>query len=148
ARFVESRSERVRRFNLVAIAEEFAQALRGELDYTTEGRNADRFRRHFAGDARVKLAAVYWPLTTRRVMVSEELIGIKINDVARLRAERYDLVAIARMGSELYMQQIFEDGFFHADPHPANLFVVGQQIGLIDFGTVGFLSNQLKDQLV
>jgi len=148
ARFVESRSERARRVNLAGVAEEFAQALRGELDYTTEGRSADRFRRHFAGDARVRLAKVYWPLTTKRVLVSEELVGIKINDVVRLRAENYDLPAIARMGTEIYMQQIFEDGFFHADPHPANLFVVGQQIALIDFGTVGYLTDQLKDQLV
>jgi ubiquinone biosynthesis protein len=148
ARFLESRSERARRANLAAIAEEFAQALRSELDYSSEGRSADRFRRHFAGDSRLRLAKVFWPLTTKRVIVSEELAGIKINDVARLRAENYDLPAIARMGTEIYMQQIFEDGFFHADPHPANLFVVGQQIALIDFGTVGYLTDQLKDQLV
>lgn len=148
ARFLESRSKRVRQFNVVALAEEFAYALHNELDYTREGRNAERFRRHFAEDTRLLIAKVHWPLTTRRVLVSEELKGYKINEVARLRAEGYDLAAIARMGTEIYMQQIFADGFFHADPHPANLFVVGQQLALIDFGTVGYLNDTLKDQLV
>ncbi len=148
ARFLESRSETARQFNLVELAEEFAYALRQELDYTSEGRNADRFRRHFADDPRLLVPKVYWHLTTKRVIVSEEIVGLKINDLVRLREEKYDLAAIARMGSELYMQQIFTDGFFHADPHPANIFIVGQQIALIDFGTVGYLSDQLKDQLV
>jgi ubiquinone biosynthesis protein len=148
ARFLENRSERVRRFNVVALAEEFAYALHNELDYTREGRNAERFRRHFAEDPRLLIAKVHWPLTTRRVLVSEELKGYKINEVARLRADGYDLAAIARMGTEIYMQQIFADGYFHADPHPANLFVVGQQLALIDFGTVGYLNDTLKDQLV
>ena len=147
-RFLESRSERARRFNVVALAEEFAYALHNELDYTREGRNAERFRRHFAEDTRLLIAKVHWPLTTRRVLVSEELKGYKINEVARLRADGYDLAAIARMGTEIYMQQIFADGFFHADPHPANLFVVGQQLALLDFGTVGYLNDTLKDQLV
>ncbi len=148
ARFLESRSQMARQFNLIELAEEFAYALRNELDYTIEGRNAERFRRHFAGDPRLLVPKVYWPLTTRRVLVSQEVVGIKINDVARLRAEKYDLSAIARMGAELYMQQIFTDGFFHADPHPANIFISGEQVALIDFGTVGFLGEQLKDQLV
>lgn len=148
ARFLESRSERARQFNLVELAEEFAFALRNELDYTSEGRNAERFRRHFANDPRLRIARVHWHLTTKRVLVSEELHGIKINDVARLREEKYDLPAIARMGTELYMQQIFTHGFFHADPHPANIFVVGEQLALLDFGTVGYLNEQLKDQLV
>jgi ubiquinone biosynthesis protein len=148
ARFLENRSERARQFNLVELAEEFSYALRQELDYTSEGRNADRFRRHFADDPRLRIAKIYWHLTTKRVIVSEELYGFKINDVARLRADNYDLVAIARMGTEIYMQQIFTDGFFHADPHPANIFIVGEQLALIDFGTVGYLTDQLKDQLV
>ncbi|MBI5876842.1 MAG: AarF/ABC1/UbiB kinase family protein [Chloroflexi bacterium] len=148
ARFVESRSERVRRLNLVKLVEEFAYALRLELDYTSEARNGDRFRKHFADDSRLLIPKVYWHLTTRRVLVSEELHGIKINDVERLAAEGYDLPAIAQMGTQIYMQQIFGDGFFHADPHPANIFVVGGQIAQIDFGTVGYLTDALKDQLV
>ena len=147
-RFLESRSETARQFNLVELVEEFAYALRNELDYTSEGRNAERFRRHFDGDPRLLVPKIYWPLSTKRVLVSAEVVGIKLNDLTRLRAEKYDLAAIARMSTELYMQQIFTDGFFHADPHPANMFVVDEQLALIDFGTVGYLSDQLKDQLV
>ncbi len=148
ARFVEGRSERARRLNLVKVVEEFAYALRHEMDYTSEARNGDRFRKHFRDDPRLLIPKVYWPLTTRRVLVLEELHGIKVNDVERLRAEGYDLPAIAQMGTQIYMQQIFRDGFFHADPHPANLFIVGSQIAQIDFGMVGYLTDALKDQLV
>jgi ubiquinone biosynthesis protein len=147
ARFLQNRSTRVSQLNLVALVEEFAFALRNELDYTSEGRNADRIRRQFGDDSRILIPKIFWSHTTRRVIVSEELHGIKLNDLNRLRAEGYDLPAVAQMGTEIYMQQIFAHAFFHADPHPANLFVVGNKIAMIDFGTMGFLSDELKTQL-
>jgi ubiquinone biosynthesis protein len=147
ARFLQSRSTRVSQLNAVALIEEFAFALRNELDYTYEGRNADRIRRQFGDDPRILIPKIFWSHTTRRVIVSEELQGFKLNDLNRLRAEGYDLPAVARMGTEIYMQQVFAHAFFHADPHPANLFVVGNQLAMVDFGTMGFLSDELKTQL-
>lgn len=148
ARFLEGRSERARQLGVVKLADEFAYALRNELDYASEARNEERFRKLFADEPRLLIPRVYWRLTTRRVLVTEEVNGIKINDLERLRAEGYDLPTIARASTEIYMRQIFRAGLFHADPHPANIFVVGGQIAQIDFGTVGYLSDAMKDQLV
>ncbi|MFQ6013834.1 MAG: ABC1 kinase family protein [Anaerolineae bacterium] len=149
ARFLEGRSELLRDYNLVEIVEEFSYALRNELDYVIEGRNADRFRRNFADDRRVVIPKVYWSLSTHRVLTLEELSGIKLNNLARLKEEGYDFSTLAEIGTTIYLKQIFVDGFFHADPHPANIFVLdGERIGLVDFGMVGYLTSGMKGALV
>jgi ubiquinone biosynthesis protein len=147
ARFLERRSEALRRYNLVAIAEEMAQALREELDYQIEGRNADRLRTNLQDDARVVVPQVYWDLTSRRVITLQYLEGIKFVEQARLVEAGYDLPAIARVVLDVYLKQVFVDGFFHADPHPANLLAVGNKIGLVDMGNVGFLAPATKELL-
>jgi ubiquinone biosynthesis protein len=147
ARFLEKRSEALRRYNLVAIAEELAQALRDELDYQIEGRNADRLRVNLRGDPRVVVPRVYWDLSSRRVITLEYLDGIKFTERERLVEAGYDLPAIARVMLDVYLHQVFVDGFFHADPHPANLLAVGERIGMVDLGNVGFLTPATKELL-
>jgi ubiquinone biosynthesis protein len=136
-------------FDPVELAGEFADALREELDYRREGRNADRFRENFAGETYLRVPRVYWEYTTRRLMVQERLRGIKIDDLAALDAAGLDRRRIALHASRLIIQEVLEDGFFHADPHPGNMLILPDEvIGLIDFGTVGFLDERDKANLI
>jgi len=136
-------------FDPVELADEFANALREELDYRREGRNADRFRENFEGETYLYVPRVYWDYTTRRLMVQERLRGIKIDDLAALDAAGYDRHRIALHASRLVIREVLEDGFFHADPHPGNLLILpGEVLGLIDFGTVGFLDERDKANLI
>jgi ubiquinone biosynthesis protein len=147
AQFLERRSEAARNYNLIEIVEELGYSLRNELDYTSEAQNIDRFYQAYADDPNIRIPRVYWEYTTRHVIVMEELDGIKLTEMDRLKREGYDLAAIAEIGTNFYMKQIFEDGFFHADPHPANIMVVDDQLVVLDFGMVAFLSKQLRDDL-
>jgi ubiquinone biosynthesis protein len=135
-------------YNVEAIAAAFATTLRAELDYLKEGRNAERLATNFAGDKSIHIPKVFWETTTSRVLTIERIHGVKIDD-SRVRAmplaERDQLAARA---TRAIAQMIFDDGFFHADPHPGNLFIESTgRIGLIDFGMVGELSERLRDQL-
>ncbi len=147
ARFLERRSSTLREYKLVEIIEEFGYTLRKELDYTTEGRNAERFRQNFQDDERVIIPRVHWDLTTQRVITLDDLQGIKLSEIEKLRREKYDLAAIAEIGADIYLKQIFVDGFFHADPHPANIIIVDERIGFVDFGMVGFITATLRKRL-
>ncbi len=147
ARFLESRSETMRDYNIVAIGQELAESLREELDYQVEGRNAERLRNNLAKDPRYRVPQVYWSLTSRRVITLEYLDGIQLNELHRLREAGYDLAELAQVGVEAYLKQVFVDGFYHADPHPANILVVGAQIGFVDFGTAGYLTPSQKGML-
>ena len=143
-RFLEGRSQAISRYHLVEIAEEFSQALRDELDYTIEGRNADRLR-SLIDDLLIPI--VYWERTTRRVITLSDLGGVTLSDIDRLKVERQDLGSIAERIVEAYLRQVFVHGVFHADPHPANILVCGDQIGLVDFGVIGHLSPRTKEDL-
>jgi ubiquinone biosynthesis protein len=147
ARFLERRSETMRDYNLVAITEELTRSIREELDYQIEGRNAERLRSNLSSDGRFKVPQVYWGLTTRRVITLEYIDGIKFNEIDRLREADYDLNSIAQVAIEGYLKQIFVDGFYHADAHPANLMVLDHQIGFLDFGNVGHLTPRQKELL-
>ena len=147
ARFLERRSATMRDYNVVAIGEELARSLREELDYQIEGRNAERLRTNLGRDPRFVVPRVYWSLTSQRVITLEYLEGIQFNQVARLREEGYDLKSITQIAVEGYLGQIFVDGFYHADPHAANIMVVGEQIGFVDFGNVGYLTPRQKELL-
>ena len=147
ARFLERRSGAVRRYTPTEIVEELGYALRNELDYMAEAQNIDRFYRAYTDHPSIRIPRVYWEYTTKRIIVMEEIEGIKLTEMDRLRREGYDLPAIAGIGTDFYLKQIFEDGLFHADPHPANLMIVGNQIAILDFGMVAFLSRRLREDL-
>jgi ubiquinone biosynthesis protein len=136
-------------YDLTELAWEFGAALRAELDYRREGRNADRFRKHFAASDIVHIPTIYWDYSSVRVLTSERLFGVKINDIPALGATGLDRERLARNSSELILQEIFKDGFFHADPHPGNFFALpGEVIGVVDFGQVVTLDRELTDNLL
>ena len=147
ARFLVQRLTIAREYQLVDLVDEFSRTLRDELDYTNEGRNTDRLRRDLQQDPRVVIPRVYWELTTPSVITLQELQGYKLTDLDLLRSQGYDLAAIADVIVDLYLQQVFVHGFFHADPHPANILVCNEQVGFVDFGMMGFLTPQTKELL-
>lgn len=123
------------------IVEDFARGLEQELDFTREAAHIDRFRHAFRDDPAVHAPYVYRSLTTERVLTMEYLHVTSLDDRLRLRAAGYDPELIAQRGAELTLKQIFVHGFFHADPHPGNLFVLpGNVVCLLDFGLVGRLA--------
>jgi ubiquinone biosynthesis protein len=147
ARFLEHRSELMRDYNVQAIAGELARSLREELDYQIEGRHAERLRSNLRRDPRFLIPQVHWSLTSRRVITLDYLDGIQFKQIAQLREAGYDLASLAQAGVEAYLKQIFVDGFYHADPHPANILVVGEQIAFVDFGVAGYLTPSQKELL-
>ena len=142
------RWESAARHDFAGLADEFAQSLRGELDYLQEGRNAERIAANFAGAADVRIPRVFWETTTSRVITLERIRGIKITDTAGLDAAGVDRRELVERATRVMAKMVFEDGFFHADPHPGNYFIEANgRIGLIDFGMVGSLNERLRDQL-
>jgi ubiquinone biosynthesis protein len=130
-------------------ADEFAMTLRDELDFTLEGRNADRMSHNFRDDPAVHIPQIYWEHTTPRVLVQEEIQGIKISDLAAIEAAGLDRRELAATCARITLVQIFKHGFFHGDPHSGNFFVEPDgTIGLIDFGQVGRLDRELREALL
>jgi len=134
--------------DLGALYREFSRTVYEELDYVAEGRNAERFARMFADDPRVKAPKIYWDYTKRRVLTLEWIDGIKISNYPAIEAAGLNRKQIADRTISSYFKQILEDGFFHADPHPGNLFVQpgpdGPIIAFVDFGMMGTVGRSLK----
>ncbi|WP_207218930.1 ABC1 kinase family protein [Pengzhenrongella frigida] len=138
-----------REYDVVGFVKDFSDTLRAELDYVQEARHAERFARQVAGDPRIHIPRVFWDRTTSRVLTLERVHGIKINDLDALDAAGIGREDLAVRAATLLCEMVFEDGFFHADPHPGNFFVEADgTIGLIDFGMVGVIGDRLREQLV
>jgi len=136
-----------REYDVRGIVREFSRTLRAELDYSREAHNAERFAAQFADRPEVLIPRVFWERTTSRVLTLERMTGIKINDLAALDAAGVDRRALARTGADIVLSMVFEHRFFHADPHPGNLFVHPDgRIALIDFGMVGEIDEELRDR--
>ena len=135
-------------YNVEAVVSTFAATLRAELDYLAEGRNAERFARNFSRDTSIHIPKIYWETTTSRVLTIERVYGLKIDDAQIAALPDADRDRLATLAAKAAAKMIFEDGFFHADPHPGNLFVEStSRIGLIDFGMVGEVDDQLRKRL-
>lgn len=148
ARLIQERTPLGELYDLPEIAEGFAFTLRAELDFRREGRNADRFRHNFADEPALYIPRVYWEYTTSRVLVLERIRGIKIGDLEALDAAGVDRHRVGEHAARIILKQVLEDGFFHADPHPGNFFVMdGAVIGAMDFGMVGHVSPALRSDL-
>jgi ubiquinone biosynthesis protein len=138
--------ERVRALDFIdatSVVDEFARQIRQELDYRLEGRNAQTFHRNFAGDPKVHVPKVYWSYTRARVLTLEWLDGTQLADVDLLPLTLEERRDLAYRVAETWMEMIFRHGFFHGDPHPANILVLDEAgaIGLVDFGAVGKLTD-------
>ncbi len=134
---------------MVGLADEFVQTLRAQLDYLQEARNAARFSANFAGDRWVQIPRVFPDLTTSRVIMLERIRGMKITDLTALDEAGLDRHALADRTALIVAKMIFEDGFFHADPHPGNFFIERPtgRVGIVDFGMVGTVDDRLRGQL-
>ena len=145
-----------KRADAPALIEEFATTSLEEIDYLHEAANAERFAAQFAEDPRVKVPAVAWERTTRRVLTLEDVTAIKVNDTAALTAAGIAPLDVANAFAEIMFDQLFIHGFFHADPHPGNLFVTPAltpgdgppwTITFVDFGMMGEVPPTLRGNL-
>jgi ubiquinone biosynthesis protein len=142
------RWEEAAAFDVVGLADEFSQTLRAQMDYLREGRNAEQFAANFAGNPDVQIPRVLWETTTSRVITLERIRGIKITDLAALDAAGVDRHELAQRAVAVMAKMVFDDGFFHGDPHPGNFFICTDgRLGIIDFGLVGALNDDLREQL-
>jgi ubiquinone biosynthesis protein len=144
--------ERVRALDFIdarQIVDEFSRSIRQELDYRLEARNAEVFHHRFAGHPHVRIPRVYWSYTRARVLTLELLEGIQLADLPQDAWSMEERRRLAYLMAETWMTMIFRHGFFHGDPHPANIFVLedGAVIGLVDFGQVGKLSDDDMSKL-
>src|SRR3954470_8046566 len=144
--------ERVRALDFIdaqQLVDEFARSIRQELDYRLEARNADTFHRNFAGHPHVRVPKVFWTYTRSRVLTLEWLDGVQVADLDPNQWSIEDRRDLAYLMTETWMTMIFRHGFFHGDPHPANILVLGhgEQIGLVDFGAVGKLTDDDMSKL-
>ncbi len=131
-----------------ATVAEFQRILRRELDFGREERNLQQFAREFAHDKSVRLPAPLPELSTSRVLTMEMIDGVKLSDRGGMASSGFDLQRVARRGAELYLQMIFGHGWYHADPHPGNIVLLeGNVIGLLDFGMVGRIDDDLREGL-
>jgi ubiquinone biosynthesis protein len=138
--------ERVRALDFIdaeALVDEFARSIRQELDYRLEGRNAEAFRKNFAGHPHVRIPRIYWSYSRPRVLTLEYLAGTQLADVEVLGWTPEQRHRLAEVLTEAWMTMIFRHGFFHGDPHPANVLVFDpDRIGLVDFGQAGRLTEE------
>ncbi len=138
------------RVDAPALVEEFATTSRAEIDYLGEAGNAERFRADFADDERILAPEVVWDRTSLRVLTLADVTAIKISDVAALQAAGIAPDAVAQELARATFQQIFVAGFFHADPHPGNIFVTpgatpdGWRLTFVDFGMMGQIDDRLR----
>jgi ubiquinone biosynthesis protein len=138
--------ERVRALDFIdarLLVDEFARQIRQELDYRLEARNAQTFHRNFAGSPHVQVPRVYWTYTRARVLTLEWLDGTQVADIDVLPFTLEERRELTNLIAETWMTMIFRHGFFHGDPHPANILILEEAgtIGLVDFGAVGKLTD-------
>ncbi len=145
ARRVESLSPALRVYNLRGMVDEFSLQIRRELDFAQDGMNADRLRRNMRGIPGVKIPRVHWGISGPCLLAMDYVEGVRIDDVAAIRAFGLFPEDIADLGFSAYIQQIFVDGFFHGDPHPGNLLVTRRgEVVFLDYGIVGVLRPERR----
>ncbi|WP_019534677.1 ABC1 kinase family protein [Paenibacillus ginsengihumi] len=146
ARLAEQRLAWAAKYGLAEMADEFAKSLQGELDYSLEGRHAERMGEALAYDANMVVPKVYWDYSTRRVLTSEYIQGVRMNELlAGSAGAGCDRSAVAKRFAGSILEQVLVLGFFHGDPHPGNLIILpGERIAWLDFGTVGRLTPETK----
>lgn len=135
--------------DLRLIVDEFGTKLFEEVDYLNEGRNAEKFATNFRDDPTVKVPAIYWRYTTNRVLILEWINGFKLTDTERIKAAGLNTDSLIEIGVTSGLRQLLEHGFFHADPHPGNLFAMPDgRMAFIDFGMMDQLEEHTKENLV
>ena len=137
-----------RMYNPTGLVQDFATQIRKELDFTRDGRNAERMARNFRDVPGIHFPKIYWDYSSSRLLVMEYVRGVRIDNVEAITAQGSDTHEIAVRGFNAYLKMIFEDGFYHGDPHPGNLLIseMGELV-FLDFGIVGVLRPEKKHSL-
>lgn len=149
ASLLERHVEEISFYRPTLIVDEFARTIRNELTFTVEGAHAERFARLFSHRPEVRAPHIFRQATTDRVLTMTYLEGVKITDLATLTQRGYDPKRIADRGAEVFLEQIFVHGYFHADPHPGNILILpGEVLGFLDFGMMGYLDDQTRENLM
>jgi ubiquinone biosynthesis protein len=149
ASLAESEVPEARRYQPVAMVAQFRRSLERELDFTIEATNVERFAKHFAGDPYIVIPRIYPEWTSATLLVQEHIDGIPGTNLAAVEAAGLDKRVLAARGAEAILHMILVDGFFHADPHPGNVFYLpGNRIVLIDFGMVGRLAPRRRREVI
>ncbi|TDF94526.1 2-polyprenylphenol 6-hydroxylase [Paenibacillus piri] len=145
AMLAEQRLKWAARYQMPDIVEEFSKSLRAELDYTIEGRNAEKVGKQFKNDPSIHIPKVYWDYSTQKVLTMEYVEGVKLNETRKIDRRGYNRKVLAERLVQAIFQQILIEGFFHGDPHPGNILVLPDEvIVFIDFGMVGRLTPDMK----
>jgi ubiquinone biosynthesis protein len=146
---VETVFPETRMYNPVGMVDDFSHQIVKELDFTRDSRNADRMSRNFRGVSGIRFPKIYWEYTSPKVMAMEFIEGVRIDDPEAITAMGLDPHEIGVRGFQAYLKMIFEDGFFHGDPHPGNLLVTKEgDIVFLDFGIVGILRPEKRQNFV
>lgn len=149
ATLMERNIEEMSLYRPVKIVEEFARTLEKEIDYTIEATSMERFGRNFLADPSVYVPKVFRDTSSERVLTMEFMEGIKISDIDRMDKAGYDREIISVHGADFFLKQVFDYGFFHADPHPGNIFVLPDNvICLLDFGMTDSVDRQTREEFV
>jgi ubiquinone biosynthesis protein len=149
AHLVEQHVPAVAHYDPVGLVKEFRRTIRREMDFNREGHTIERFAANFTGDPTVYVPKVYWEHSGETVLTLEYVPGIKITEFQELTSRGFDLKELARRGAKAFLKQVLDHGVFHGDPHPGNIFVLPDHvICMLDYGMVGRLSPELKQQLI
>lgn len=149
AALVEKEFPEYARYQPAAMAQQFRASLLRELDLAAECRNAEQIAENFADHEELVVPGVHWDLTSERMNVQDWIDGLSVTDLPALEAAGVDRHEIAHRGAQCVLKMLFEDGFFHADPHPGNVFCLpGDRIALVDYGMVGRLTARRRGQLL
>ena len=128
---------------------EFDETIHEEMDYSAEGKNAERFDANFKEWTNIHVPKIYWNATTEKVLTMEFIHGTKVTSLEELNARNVSPEKVNRLLIRTYLKQLLEDGFFHADPHPGNLLVMPDgRLAFFDFGMVGRISSQLQAKMI
>lgn len=148
AELLEKHSPMLRPYQPVAIVRQFRRTLMREMDFTYERRNLEQFATNFASDPTVHIPKSFKDLCSRRVVTMERLEGIPGNDPVGLRQSGVNLTEFAVRGANMYLEMLFRDAFYHADPHPGNLMLLpGGVVGVLDCGMVGRVDEELREDV-
>lgn len=131
------------------IIEEFSKSLTKELDYIHEAHSAQKMKINARKDNNTIIPTIYWDFTTKKVIIMENIIGIKVNDKKALAEKGWDKELISEIIAKSFMEQVFLHGLFHGDPHPGNILIIDKDVvSFIDFGIVGYIDSRMLDYIV
>jgi ubiquinone biosynthesis protein len=138
----------IENFDPQGVIDEFGHMILREIDYTLEARNIERFKKNLSSIEGVVIPKVYWQYSTKKILVMEFMDGVPLDEKEKLDEMKTDYKVVTDTLGEAYIKQIFIDGFFHADPHQDNIFVMkGNRVCFLDFGAIGYMNDDTRDQV-